>query len=60
MHRVKFVTKNVSEGDSEYRLITDRSEDFVNFQAAMEFIRKIRVKFQGKEVLVGNPELEVA
>ncbi len=60
MHRVKFATKNVSVGDPEYRLITDRSEDFANFQAAMEFIRRIRAKFQGKEVLFGDPELEVA
>ena len=60
MHRVKFVVKNVEVNSPEYRLISDRSVDFVNFQLAMEFIRDIRSRLAGREELIGKPELEVA
>jgi hypothetical protein len=60
MHRVKFVTKIVEAGDPEYRLLKDRTEQFASFSKAMEFVRSIRNRYTGREVLVGFPEVEVA
>lgn len=60
MHTVKFVTKIVEAGDPDDRLLTDRSEDFLNFTTAMAFIRSLRSRLSKREVLVGNPELIVA
>ena len=59
MLTVKFVTKNVEEDHPEFRLLTDRRADFVTFQKAMDFIRNLRSKLPGREVLLGNPEIEV-
>jgi hypothetical protein len=60
MHRVKFVTKNIEENHPDFRLITDRSADFKNFQQAMAFIRNLRSGVSLREILIGTPEVEVA
>lgn len=60
MHRVNFVTKNVEENHPDYKLITDRSADFTNFQQAMTFIRSIKSRLSLREVLIGYPEVEIA
>jgi hypothetical protein len=60
MLRVKFVTKNVEETHPEFRLLTDRAEDFANFQKAMDFIRNLKNRLHVREVLLGKPEIEVA
>lgn len=59
MHRVKFLVKNVEENHPEYKLVTDRTADFNNFSSAMDFIRTLRQKLTAKEVLIGQPVVEV-
>jgi len=59
LHKVRFLTKNVEENHPDYRLITDRSAEFINFQQAMIFVRNIKTRLPIREVLIGLPEVEM-
>lgn len=57
-HKVVFTTKNMDEGDPEFKFINDRSKKFASFNAAMSFVRNLKARLSGKEILIGNPLIE--
>jgi hypothetical protein len=57
-HRVKFTIKNVDESDPNFKLIDERSKKFKTFSGAMSFVRELKVRLSGKEILIGTPMIE--